>query len=230
MLDTGSQLYRAILERPFDDAPRLVYADWLDEHGDAMRARFIREQVRDQGRVGAAPHPIWHRGRLAALADTDVWAWAIRRVSVPSLVWAYNTGDTRVEWFRGLAGGCRTPIGEFRSAAARLFARHPVTDVDLSIQYTQWTADGAWRFDSHWRGRAAMAMTGMAAKAFGTCEEARAFVGRALVNYGRKRADLDPIPDDQWPRPTPPPAKTTSPSPSSTGSSRIRTPPSLTPT
>jgi uncharacterized protein (TIGR02996 family) len=34
----------AILERPEDDAPRLVYADWLDEHGDPDRAEFIRLQ------------------------------------------------------------------------------------------------------------------------------------------------------------------------------------------
>lgn len=34
----------AILAQPDDDTPRLVYADWLEEHGDADRARFIRAQ------------------------------------------------------------------------------------------------------------------------------------------------------------------------------------------
>jgi uncharacterized protein (TIGR02996 family) len=34
----------AILERPDDDAPRLIFADWLDEHGDTDRAEFIRVQ------------------------------------------------------------------------------------------------------------------------------------------------------------------------------------------
>src|SRR5262245_35180079 len=29
-----------------DDGPRLVYADWLDDHGDAPRAAFIRAQCR----------------------------------------------------------------------------------------------------------------------------------------------------------------------------------------
>src|SRR5438552_3752265 len=33
---------QAILETPDDDAPRLVYADWLDDEGDAERAEFIR--------------------------------------------------------------------------------------------------------------------------------------------------------------------------------------------
>src|SRR4051794_33213202 len=36
---------QAILEAPEDDAPRLIYADWLDDHGDAERADFIRTQV-----------------------------------------------------------------------------------------------------------------------------------------------------------------------------------------
>src|SRR5262249_37760559 len=44
MLDRGTFI-DAILETPDDDAPRLVYADWLDEHGgeaDRARAEFIR--------------------------------------------------------------------------------------------------------------------------------------------------------------------------------------------
>jgi uncharacterized protein (TIGR02996 family) len=37
-------LRRAVLDAPADDAPRLVYADWLDEHGQPDRAEFIRIQ------------------------------------------------------------------------------------------------------------------------------------------------------------------------------------------
>ena len=36
----------AIRESPDDDAPRLVYADWLTDNGDPQRAEFIRAQVR----------------------------------------------------------------------------------------------------------------------------------------------------------------------------------------
>jgi uncharacterized protein (TIGR02996 family) len=36
---------QAIIENP-EDAPRLVYADWLDEHGQPERAEFIRLQCR----------------------------------------------------------------------------------------------------------------------------------------------------------------------------------------
>jgi uncharacterized protein (TIGR02996 family) len=41
---TDQALFAAILADPEDDAPRLVYADWLDEHGDSDRAEFIRVQ------------------------------------------------------------------------------------------------------------------------------------------------------------------------------------------
>jgi uncharacterized protein (TIGR02996 family) len=37
-------LLRAIAAAPDDDTPRLVLADWLDEHGQAIRAEFIRLQ------------------------------------------------------------------------------------------------------------------------------------------------------------------------------------------
>jgi uncharacterized protein (TIGR02996 family) len=40
---------QAIHEEPTSDAPRLIYADWLEEHGDATdaaRAEFIRVQCR----------------------------------------------------------------------------------------------------------------------------------------------------------------------------------------
>ncbi len=37
---------RAVIDRPDDDAPRLAYADYLDECGQAERAEFIRLQCR----------------------------------------------------------------------------------------------------------------------------------------------------------------------------------------
>src|SRR3954469_1774277 len=46
-------LRRAVLDRPDDDTPRLVYADYLDENGEADRAAFVRSQV-EAGR--AEPH------------------------------------------------------------------------------------------------------------------------------------------------------------------------------
>jgi uncharacterized protein (TIGR02996 family) len=38
-------LLAAVCAAPDDDLPRLVYADWCDENGDADRAEFIRTQI-----------------------------------------------------------------------------------------------------------------------------------------------------------------------------------------
>jgi uncharacterized protein (TIGR02996 family) len=80
----------AIIETPDDDAPRLVYADWLDEHGgrdaDRARAEFIREQVRlHQLGDGAGFYGQWpHRLRDLHRKHARVWEkglpeWATRR-------------------------------------------------------------------------------------------------------------------------------------------------------
>src|SRR5262249_43587876 len=42
---TGRALLQGVLGAPGADAPRLVYADWLEEHGESERAALIRTQV-----------------------------------------------------------------------------------------------------------------------------------------------------------------------------------------
>ena len=42
MTDTGDALLRAICLNPDDDAPRLIYADWLEENGSESEAEQIR--------------------------------------------------------------------------------------------------------------------------------------------------------------------------------------------
>jgi uncharacterized protein (TIGR02996 family) len=42
--DSEAAFLQATLSAPDDDTPRLVYADWLEEHGRSERAAFIRLQ------------------------------------------------------------------------------------------------------------------------------------------------------------------------------------------
>jgi uncharacterized protein (TIGR02996 family) len=55
---------RAIVAAPADDAPRLVYADWLEERGDP-RGAYLRAELkkprdpRSLGSLGATLDPIW---------------------------------------------------------------------------------------------------------------------------------------------------------------------------
>jgi len=53
-------LMSAILANPDEDTPRLAFADWLDEHGDAhdrTRASFIRLQIDHAKHHGTALQP-----------------------------------------------------------------------------------------------------------------------------------------------------------------------------
>jgi uncharacterized protein (TIGR02996 family) len=46
-------LYAAVCANPDDDTPRLVFADWLQEHGEEKRAAFIRAEVENHNRQNA---------------------------------------------------------------------------------------------------------------------------------------------------------------------------------
>lgn len=67
-MSDASALLAAIRARPGDDAPRLVYADWLDEHGKHERADWIRRLLalpRHEPRPAIKPH----------MPAPDVIAW-----------------------------------------------------------------------------------------------------------------------------------------------------------
>ncbi len=59
-MDDRAALLAAVGDRPDDDTPRLVFADYLDDLGDHDYARFIRTQI-DLSHV-----PEWDRRWLIA--------------------------------------------------------------------------------------------------------------------------------------------------------------------
>lgn len=68
-------LRRAVIADPDDDMPRLVYADWLEEHGQSERAAFIRAQMEA---VRAEPFSQQAREaetRANRLLDSHRYAW-----------------------------------------------------------------------------------------------------------------------------------------------------------
>lgn len=70
-------LLRAILVDPADDVARLVYADWLEEHGEPLRAAFIRAQVAEPDRAVTF-------GRKKAPGGR--WAWGVTKFGLPNFV------------------------------------------------------------------------------------------------------------------------------------------------
>jgi uncharacterized protein (TIGR02996 family) len=86
-MPTDEALLRAVLADPEDDAPRLIYADWLDEHGDCDRAEFIRLQIalardgKDDPRLRQREHQLLtaHGPRWAGALEGTALSWTFRR-------------------------------------------------------------------------------------------------------------------------------------------------------
>ncbi len=122
---------QAILQDPDDDAARLIYADWLEERGQAAgraRAEFIRVQVALAGLDECDPRrpPLLERERDLLLGHREEWVGPL------------------AQW----AGGCIfrrgfvekvtvTPV-EFTHHTATLFRLAPIREVRFYL-------GGSWR-------------------------------------------------------------------------------------
>jgi uncharacterized protein (TIGR02996 family) len=96
---------RAICEAPDDDTPRLVYADWLEEHGQAERAEFIRAQCALAGAT-AGPNRLALEARARELLKRYGEEWA-RPLAERVQEWTFHRGfidEVRVEARAFLAG------------------------------------------------------------------------------------------------------------------------------
>lgn len=51
----GRALLEAIKDNPDDDAPRLIYSDWLEEQGQTTRAEYIRLAVEEHRKTMSSP-------------------------------------------------------------------------------------------------------------------------------------------------------------------------------
>jgi uncharacterized protein (TIGR02996 family) len=132
-MDRRDAFLQAILENPHEDTHRLVYADWLEENGDAPRARFIRWQCR--GRF-THPYPacrwrqwfdpwwtgktcrrqVWDEGPLLYLMRVREGADTVQSMSVT----------------RGFVARVKMSRAVFWRHAGELFHRHPITEVCFS--------------------------------------------------------------------------------------------------
>jgi uncharacterized protein (TIGR02996 family) len=88
-------LLEAAKQSPEDEGPRLVLADWLEDHGDTDRAEFIRLQCRP------GPHDADSRKRQDELIRAHGGAW---------LGPLWNCPMYPVRWHRGLLS-CGLPAG-----------------------------------------------------------------------------------------------------------------------
>jgi uncharacterized protein (TIGR02996 family) len=109
---------QAVIEAPEDDTPRLVYADWLDENGDAERAEFIR--------VGCALARLeYDDPRYPALfqREVDLWARNKQHWLQPVPQWAINA---YMPFRRGFVAEVNSTVAYFLRGAPTLFRVTPV--------------------------------------------------------------------------------------------------------
>lgn len=73
------QLLDEIRQRPDDPVPRTVYADWLEQHGHAARAEFLRQQLAvGNAKDASDPDFVLAAAQLAALAPEVGDGWRAR--------------------------------------------------------------------------------------------------------------------------------------------------------
>jgi uncharacterized protein (TIGR02996 family) len=72
---TGDALLDDVRQNPDDDVPRLVYADWIEEHGELERADFIRRQCRLARCAVQDPERVILTARLNELVGRHGWDW-----------------------------------------------------------------------------------------------------------------------------------------------------------
>lgn len=113
---------RTIAAAGGDSLPRLVFADWLDEHGQPERAQFVRDQVFEATTPTDCPSR-----RAAALGASRAerkfarrWAGVVTRHAFD---WQFRSG------FPDLIGLTAT---KFRRNSAALFAHTPIRSLLIS--------------------------------------------------------------------------------------------------
>jgi uncharacterized protein (TIGR02996 family) len=103
MQTTGDALFQAIIDKPDADGLRLVYADWLHDHGEPDRAEFIRLEIAIHSRLfgpdglcGLLAGSLPVRLELLALIDCALGdAGATALAECPALA------DLRAVWLQG---------------------------------------------------------------------------------------------------------------------------------
>ncbi len=121
-------LYQAILADPDDDTPRLVYADWLDEHDQPARAEFIRLQCR------LAHMNEWDEGYTEARVRADRLEiehgeeWVVRPRGSSGLNFAWKP------FVRGFIGKARVVRNLSAAVSHRWYGNFPISHAEFTIR------------------------------------------------------------------------------------------------
>ncbi len=128
MTDTGQTLFQAICERPWDTSLRLQYADWLQQHGQAQWAAFIRYQCQDPDRSLSHFQTRYMIDLFDEVGEFDPYEsdWLKKLPKLPGISWwgpSFKGGFVHNVGFR--------PATAFLKHAATVFAATPIDSISL---------------------------------------------------------------------------------------------------
>lgn len=128
----------AIVENPDDDAVRLIYADWLDEHGEESRACFIRLQI-EAARLPLGDCRREELEREAARLTPPIFVDEGKKIPQR---WARSLPPEllrrSVEFHRGMPAGLGITAAEFCWFADDVFRAIPLQHLNLYAAGRRW--------------------------------------------------------------------------------------------
>jgi uncharacterized protein (TIGR02996 family) len=113
---------QSICQSPDDDAPRLIFADWLDENGDPDRAEFIRIQCRLEHTLEDADDRPDLEERAAAQLERHRDAWVAPLKGKVDWLWQFQ---------RGFPAHVSVSAQTFLESGASLFELAPVREARM---------------------------------------------------------------------------------------------------
>jgi uncharacterized protein (TIGR02996 family) len=121
----GAGLLEDILANPGDDVTRLVYADWLEESGEAERAALARLPRLTLEREGSCWVPALEDVFLSDCRDE-----AARVLdALPAALWP---DGSRATLRHGFVDEVRCPLGAWTDHGPAVVRAHPVTRAELT--------------------------------------------------------------------------------------------------
>jgi len=137
-------LLAAVCARPADDLPRLVAADWLEEHGELVRAEFIRLQCESshlddmrwesEGRDTADIRALDRRAKQLLSGPGNDWApaWLWLGEVVIELIPDGARFFDHLKFRRGFVSEVCTPMTSWMRLGAKVVRAHPTQTVEIS--------------------------------------------------------------------------------------------------
>jgi uncharacterized protein (TIGR02996 family) len=121
----------AICENPDDDTPRLVFADWLDEHGEADRAEFIRLQIEIAGLPeGVKKKKKQTREKQLLNMHKEKWTEHLKEFQASRTLHPTLDG-TFCKFRRGFVDGIHSDAPALLEQGERLFTLAPIRELRL---------------------------------------------------------------------------------------------------